>query len=112
MLERLSDENNNNNTNSFPDDNNFGESLPDPATILEELHHIQATISEMSIPRIIGHTHFSADNILYSAFDKTVLFTGLTKCGYVMLSMELASLFLSLHGVNRQISVCSLLYLI
>ena len=37
MLERLSDENN----NSFPNNNNFGESLPDPATILEELHHIQ-----------------------------------------------------------------------
>ena len=73
-------------------------------------------MSEMSIPRIIGHTHFSADNILYSAFDKTVLFTGkyffvhsegqfiflgLKNCGYVMQSMELASLFLSLHGVNR-----------
>jgi len=102
MLERLSDENNNNNnTNSFINNNNFGESLPDPATILEELHHIQATMSEMSIPRIIGHSNFSADNILYSAFDKTVLFTGLKKCGYVMQAMELASLFLSLHGVNR-----------
>ena len=56
MLERLSDENNNNNPNSFPNNNNFGESLPDPATILEELHHIQVGTNWIFKNGALDHT--------------------------------------------------------
>ena len=80
---------------------------------------LQTSLAEMDAQTVVGHNHLTTRNISYNAFDEKVLFTGviqgnmftrsiqshyflgLSKCCPVLQPMELASLFLSMHGADK-----------
>ena len=53
------------------------ESLPSPQNVEEELSHVWGALSETNINTVVGHTNLTVDNIVYNAFDQTVVFTGI-----------------------------------
>ena len=72
LLSSLKTDVNNNDLHSI------GFDFPSSQDLLEELTHVKETLLQFDVETVVGHRNLSVDDIIYNAFDQTVLFTGET----------------------------------